>query len=152
MADKKVIIGGTFEFLHKGHKALLVKAFSLGDVRVGLTSDEMVKKMKPRQVRAFFEREKTLTDFINNELGKEANIIKINDIFGPALEEDFDYMVVSPETEEGAIVVNNERKKRGKNPIEIIKIDWVLAKDGKFISSTRIAEGDIDKEGNLLKK
>jgi pantetheine-phosphate adenylyltransferase len=151
MENKKVIIGGTFEFLHKGHKALLIKAFSLGSVKVCLTSDEMVKRTKQRKVGGFFERKRTLEDFIINKLKREADIVATNDAFGPTLEEDFDYIVVSPETEDGVSAINGKRRGLSKNPIEIVKIGFVLAEDGKPISSTRIAKGEIDEEGRLLK-
>jgi pantetheine-phosphate adenylyltransferase len=152
MENKKVIIGGTFEFLHKGHKSLLKKAFSLGSVKIGLTSNEMAIRNKRRQPKGFLERKEALEEFIINEFKKEPDIIEINDAFGPTLTEDFDYIVVSPETESGAFMVNEKRQASGEKPIEIVKIDFVLAEDGGPISSTGIADGKIDKEGRLIKK
>ena len=42
---KKVAVGGTFDQLHRGHRALLGKAFEVGDkVVIGLTSDAFVER------------------------------------------------------------------------------------------------------------
>jgi pantetheine-phosphate adenylyltransferase len=149
---KQIIVGGTFEFLHDGHKELLRKAFSLGQVTIGLTSDEMANFSKKRQIIIFEERKTELEEFIKEEKANCAGIVKIEDIFGPSLCRNFDYIVVSPETYDTAIKINKEREKSmGRDPIKIIKIDFVLAEDGKPISSTRIYSGEIDKVGKLLK-
>lgn len=149
--SKKVIIGGTFDMLHKGHKALLRKAFELGEVFIGLVSDAMAKEAKKREVENFEKRKKELNGFLKEEFKINPKILEINDKFGFALKGDFDYIIVSPETYETALEINEEREKRNKKPIEIVKIDLVLAEDGKLISSNRIFNGEIDKEGKLLK-
>ena len=149
---KKVVIGGTFDVLHKGHEALLRRAFKLGETTIGLTSNKMAEIMKKRKVRDFQLRKKRLENFIKKELTGKYKIIKIEDKFGPTLKEDFDYIVVSPATYKTAILINKERKKRNKKPIKIIKIRFVLAEDGKPISATKILKGEMDKRGRLLKK
>lgn len=152
MDNKKVIIGGTFDFLHQGHKALLRKAFELGEVKIGVTSDMMARENKVREVESFGKRKNGIIDFVENELGKKTEVLEIDDVFGPTLKEDFDYIVVSPETEKSAFFINQERQKLGKNPMEVVKIDFVMAEDGEPISSTRIFQGEIDCEGKLIKK
>lgn len=149
---KKVVIGGTFDVLHKGHEALLKRAFELGEVAIGLTSDRLAKEIRNREIRSFEERKKELENFIIKEFKVKPAITKIEDKFGLTLSKDFDYIVVSPETYETALEINRERKKKKKKPIKIAKIDFILAEDGKPISAERIAEGEIDKEGQLLKK
>lgn len=148
--QKKVVVGGTFETLHKGHLALFKRAFELGEVLIGLTSDEMAEMHKKRQVKGFEERKRDLEDFIEKEFSTKPKIVKIEDKFGPALKEDFDYIVVSPETRETAVLLNEERKKTGKKPIEIVEINFVLAEDGKPISDSRILKGEIDRAGRVL--
>jgi len=135
---KKVVLGGTFDVLHKGHEALLKKAFSLGEVTIGLTSDKMARKLKRRKVNLFKERKLVLEKFIKKNFSKRFQIIKIEDKFGPTLKKEFDYIVVSPETYPGAVLINKERKKRKKRPIKIVKIKFVLGRDGKRISATKI--------------
>ena len=152
MLKKKVVIGGTFDVLHKGHRLLLDRSFALGKVFIGLTSDKMVRKTKERKIRPFEERKRKLCSFIRKTYKAEPEIIKIEDIFGPTLKEDFDYIVVSPETFKTAILINGIRKKQKKNPIKIVKIKFVLAEDGKPISATRISRGEIDKEGKLYRQ
>lgn len=149
--DKRVIIGGTFDVFHNGHKVLLKRAFELGDLTVGLTADIMAEKMKKRKVRYFRLRKKELEDFVKKEFKIKPKIIKIKDKFGPTLKEDFDYIVVSPETYKTALLINKKRKKLNKKPLKIVTIKLVLAKDRKPISSTRILKGEIDRAGNLLK-
>lgn len=148
---KKVVVGGTFDILHRGHEVLLKKAFDLGKVTIGLTSNFLARKVKKRKVRDFKYRKRELEDFIKKEFKVKPKIIKIEDKFGSTLKEDFDYIVVSPETYKTAILINKKRQKRNKKPIKIVKIKFVLARDGKPISSTRILQGKIDKEGRLLK-
>jgi pantetheine-phosphate adenylyltransferase len=149
--NKKVVIGGTFDILHKGHKALLKRAFKLGKVFIGLTSDKMAREMRDREIKNFKDRKKELENFVRKEFKVEPKIFKIENKFGFTLKRDFDYIVVSPETYQNAVEINKERLKRKKKLIEIVEIDFVLAEDGKPISAERIAKGEIDREGKLLK-
>ena len=72
---KKVVIGGTFDIFHLGHEALLKKAFGLGKVIIGLTSDAMAEKMKRRKVRDFKLRKKELENFIKKEFKQKPKLV-----------------------------------------------------------------------------
>lgn len=143
---KKVVLGGTFNIFHKGHESLLRKAFELGEVTIGLTSDKFAEKLKGKKVNSFQERRENIEKFAKKQ-SKKVKVVKINDIFGPTLKKDFDFIVVSSESFKNAKKINEKRKKIGKRPIKIVKVDFVLAEDGKPISCTRIRKGEIDKEG-----
>ena len=137
-------MGGTFDILHEGHKAFLRKAFALGEVTIGLTSNIWAENIKKRKVKNFKQRKKELEDFARKEFKVKPKIVKIEDKFGPTLKEDFDYIVVSPETYSNAVLINRQRKNIKKKLIKIVKIEFVLDEDGKPVSVTKILK-KIDK-------
>ena len=74
---------------------------------------------------------------------------ELSDPTGIATEPKFDYLIVSPETRNGGERINEIRRERGHEPLEIEVVDHVMAEDGERISSTRIVEGEIDRHGNV---
>jgi len=146
----KVCIGGTFSQLHKGHKTLIKKALETagknGLVFIGITSDEMIKIKKG--IKSLEERKQSIEKYLIKEnVTEKVKIEPIKDRFGPSINEDFDAIVVSPETINTAREINKERRKIGKKPLKIIKIPFVMAEDDKPISSTRIRNREIDENG-----
>ncbi len=149
----RVAVGGTFQPLHDGHKLLLRTAYDIdGQVDIGLASDEMARAARIRNVEPYAQRERRLREWIEKNIGTEPHIEKLEDPYGSALTGDYDYIVVSPETFPTAVKINELRKTHGRKPITIVRVDYVLAEDGKPISSTRIASGEIDAHGNLMRK
>jgi pantetheine-phosphate adenylyltransferase len=150
----KVALGGTFDPIHDGHRALFERAFELGDVTVGLTSDELAPETRhePRRVRPFEERRATLEaelDSFATAAGREFAVRKLEEPTGIATEPGFDAIVVSPDTHAGAERINEIRAERGLDPLQVELVDYVPAEDGERISSTRIVRGEIDTHGNL---
>jgi pantetheine-phosphate adenylyltransferase len=148
-----VAVGGSFDPLHDGHKVLLGKACELsrnGELLIGLTSDEMVKK-KGHKVRDYKSRLSDVRRFILAQ-GIDPAIVRLDEPYGPTVNDDFDFIVVSPETLPGALKINEIREKKALRHIKIVLVDYVLAQDGFPISSTRIAKGEIDEHGNILRE
>ena len=150
-----VCLGGTFYPLHKGHKALLKKAFQVagptGSVFIGVTSMTMIK-IKGDLI-SFKRRKQLIEQFLTEEnLLEQATIQPLFNRFGPTLEGDFDAIVISPETQPTAEEINKRRTHSGKKPLQIIVIPFVLSEDGKPISSSRIRRKEIDENGTMIRQ
>ncbi len=149
----KVCIGGAFDPFHKGHKFLIRKALEIagekGFVFIGITDGEIIKNK--RNAASFEERKKAIEQFLAEvKSSRTVTIQPIYDKFGPSVEEDFDAIVVSPETIATAEEINKERKKLQKKPLKIVQISFVLADDNMPISSTRIRRREINENGRIL--
>lgn len=149
---KKVAVGGTFDYLHNGHVAILSKAFEVGErVTVGIASDHMNLRKDSVGISPLEERRKALIDFLRSKgWDKRAKVVVITDPFGPAIEDDeLEAIVVSEETRPRAEEINRIRISRRLKPLEIIQIPWVLAEDETPISSIRIRYGEMDIHGKI---
>ena len=151
---KKVAVGGTFDKLHKGHRALLGKSFEVGEkVVIGLTSDSFVARMgKPHVTACYEERRKELEAFLLQQgLAERAEIVPLNDSYGLTLScQGLEALVVSQETVKIARLINRKRQEAGSPPIRILIVDMVQAENEQPISTTRIRSGEIDRNGHIL--
>jgi pantetheine-phosphate adenylyltransferase len=153
---RKVAVGGTFDELHKGHKALLEKAFAVGEnVVIGLTSDEFVLKMgKPHKSSPYTERLQELQAYLEKAgFSQRAKIVMLTDSLGlTTTDKCLDALIVSKETKTSTTdIINEKRKNAGLQPLKIVAINMVPAENHTPISTTRICSGEIDREGNMLK-
>jgi len=149
-------IGGTFDELHKGHRALILKAFDVGNrVQIGLCTDEFAQKLvKNHEIASYKHRMKELFCLLEKTgLLQRADIVPISNAYGTATtSKELEAIVVSKETEPVAHQINVVRKRSGLTPLKVIAIDMVPAENCVTISTTRIRHKEIDREGRLLRK
>jgi len=166
--ERTAILGGTFTPIHNGHRALLHKAFQTashdgpgdGHIVVALTSGSLATETRSEahadSLHAYDEREAAL----EGELSRLAEaytatygVVRLDDVYGPAgTREDVDALVVSPEAkaQRRAYELNDRRRENSLRPLEVHTPPFVIAEDGKRISSTRIRNGEIDSHGRML--
>ena len=147
-----VALGGTFDIIHDGHMKLLNKAFSISNKAIiGLTSDELAAKKGKNLLKNYHQRFESLKSVIEKNFPKSSyEISKLENDFGPAvIEGSVQALVVSKETSDKGILLNELRSKGNLPPVETVVVPMVLAEDGGIISTTRIKNSEIDSSGNL---
>ncbi|KXB05005.1 hypothetical protein AKJ48_00745, partial [candidate division MSBL1 archaeon SCGC-AAA261O19] len=68
-----------------------------------------------------------------------------------AEDRELEAIIVSEETRSRAEEINEIRESNDLEALDIIEIPWVLAEDGKPISSIRIRYGEMDEHGEIKK-
>ena len=140
-----VVLGGTFDHFHKGHEALLTKAFEIGrKVTIGIATEEIYKnKFLSETIQSFELRKRSVEKYVKN-----GNYIPFSEFTGGTDSmRNINAIVVSRETYPNAMRINELRVKNKLQPLMIVIIEDILAEDGKLISSERIRSGEIDREG-----
>jgi pantetheine-phosphate adenylyltransferase len=119
-----VVLGGTFDHLHNGHKKLLSLAVNICSRRmiVGVTADSMLrKKAHAELVEPLEQRKGAVRDyiaFLNPRIAVDA--VTIQDPFGPAIViPEAAALVASTETLAGAAKINSIRLDRGLPKLHI---------------------------------
>ncbi len=139
-------VAGTFNVVHDGHRALISKAFELGDrVLVGITSDEMASGGR-KDIVPLYLRRKALEEYLYT-FGKPYEVKVIDDIYGPDVMDEVDVLVVSTETLGNAKIVDERRRSRGAGPLDIVVVPLVNASDGEKISAGSILNGIYGRDG-----
>ena len=154
MDGTRVAVAGTFGPLHDGHRRLLRTALTYGDggVVVGVTTDDFARSSRTRAVPPFADRAAAVRAALSelDAWDRACEVVPVESELD-IVDEDgtVDALVVSPETAPELADINETRRERGLAPLEGIVAPYVLAEDGERISSTRIADGEIDEHGNL---
>ncbi|XP_055529944.1 bifunctional coenzyme A synthase [Wyeomyia smithii] len=125
---KNVVLGGTFDRLHAGHKVLLTQAVLLAEERlvVGVTDDNMIKSKKLWElILPVEQRIKEVRHFLEDiDSTLRYEVVPISDPFGPtANDPNMDMIVVSSETARGGAKVNELRNSKGLNQLQTHTIE-----------------------------
>ncbi|KAM7356872.1 bifunctional Phosphopantetheine adenylyltransferase - Dephospho-CoA kinase [Cochliomyia hominivorax] len=129
-----VVLGGTFDRIHLGHKIFLTQAVIRACCRlvVGVTTVELTKSKTLNELilpvdRRIDELHKFLKEI---DATLEYEVVPIDDPFGPTKSDpNMDMIVVSEETLRGGQKVNELRQQNNLNTLDIFCIDLVEATD-----------------------
>ena len=135
---KKIVVGGTFDRLHNGHRYLLSTAEHYGKkLIIGLCSDEMVKKRKKdwQKIQSYVQRKKTIKNYLK-KIRLSHNIAKLENDSGPAAESiDIEAILLTEDTLKNGLEINKIRRKKGLKELDYIVLPYFLDCHNKKISS-----------------
>lgn len=143
MPFRVVVVGGTFDRLHAGHKALLSKAIeeSTKKLIIGITDESMTKhKHLAEIIQPYEARKQAVQDFLNeiNNNSVQCEIIKLFDKYGPTqINAELDALVVTNDSFMNGNDINKDRISHGLKPLSIVIVP--LVRDpltGAVLSST----------------
>ena len=139
-----VLIGGTFDTLHKGHKEYIKRAFEKADkVFIQLSSDNYAASLgKKYKVKSYYQRATKLRSYIFKNFNKDFRIVKLN-----SLQELENFCIQNDEI--NTVLAINEylelfekynelRIKNNKPKLNILEMEIIKNKNGEKISSTKI--------------
>ena len=110
-----------------------------------MTSDAIAVEKDPR-IKPQSERQNDILDWAGD---RSLSTHSLEDSWGPApTRGDATHIVCTPETRENCKKINKMRSEGDLPTLEIVEVPHVLAEDGKAISSSRIRQGSINREGN----
>lgn len=121
---KNVVLGGTFDRLHNGHKILLSEAIlhCTDKLTVGVTDTNMLKsKILWELIQPTAKRITTVKDFLEDvDPSIKYEVVPISDMYGPTKDDpNLDLIVVSEETVRGGEKVNEIRLQRNLSKLDV---------------------------------
>ena len=135
-------MGGTFDHLHQGHKYLIqIGLRSSKKLVIGIISDDLLKnKAYASKIEAYQLRKANLFAYISSISSLDrVEIEKLDDIYGSAIyDPEYEAIIVSQETYNTALKINEIREEKGLKPLLIFVIPLIKDENNKKISSTEI--------------
>jgi len=150
---KHVVLGGTFDHFHKGHQAMIDKAFQIGKkITIGIATKKLYQnKLLNETVEPFETRKRNLLTYIFNKFSHDRVKTRSFSEFtgGADKNKNIDVIIVSCLSYLNALKINKLRERNDLKPLRTVIVKDVLADDGKLLSSERIRAGEINREGKV---
>ena len=139
---------------HAGHKAFLKDALASSEkVLLGITDDGYIQNRKNGLgIEDFQTRKFAVEQFLSSiHASDRVKIVGISSAYDPYLETSTDYqaIIVTEQTENVAAEINVKRQQNNIPQLGIVISSMKKAQDGGLISSTRIRNGEINRDGRL---
>ncbi|XP_073843877.1 bifunctional Phosphopantetheine adenylyltransferase - Dephospho-CoA kinase [Musca autumnalis] len=156
---ENVVLGGTFDRIHLGHKIFLSQAVIRACSRliVGVTTSQLTKsKTLNELILPVEQRIEEVKKFLNEiDPTLQYEVVPIDDPFGPTkTDPNMDMIVVSAETLRGGEKVNELRQQNNLKKLDIFCIDLVESTDKSGPKESKVSSSNtrIDLLGTRLRK
>ncbi len=142
------LVGGTFEFFHIGHQKLIDSCLSNCDILEIWVLSDKIARQKDSRISSWKERCELIKQELSHEQYSRITFHELLDDFGIAIShEKADKIFCTTETFSTCQLINKKRIENGLIPLSIIIVQHALSEDGEIISSSRIRDGEINRDG-----